>query len=53
MDDDLNVKRAFDALFDDLLRTDPENIKPRVASGIVHALREIDQVLRIMDLAKD
>jgi len=53
MDDDLNVKGAFDALLDDLLKTGPENVKPKVASGIIHALKEIDQVLRIMRLAKD
>jgi cysteinyl-tRNA synthetase len=53
MDNDLDVSGAFDALFDDLLKTDPENVKPKVASGIVHALREIDQVLCIMNLAKD
>jgi cysteinyl-tRNA synthetase len=53
MDDDLNVRGAFDALFDDLLRKDPENVKPKVASGIVHALKEIDRVLRTMNLAKD
>jgi cysteinyl-tRNA synthetase len=53
MDDDLDVRGAFDALSDELLKRDPKNIKPRVASGLVLALKEIDQVLCIMNLAKD
>ncbi len=53
MDDDLNVRGAFDALLGDLRKTDPEKITPKVASGMIRALKEIDQVLQIMPLAKD
>ncbi len=48
MDDDLNVKEAFDALYRFLSRIDPGEVKPTEASGYLKALREIDYVLQVI-----
>ena len=48
MDDDLDVKGAFDALYDSLLATDIRNLAPSVASGFLKALKTIDQVLQVL-----
>jgi cysteinyl-tRNA synthetase len=52
MDDNLNVRGAFDALFDCVVNTDLKNVKPRAASGLLHALKDIDQVLCILNGTK-
>ena len=47
MDDDLDVKGAFDALYDFF---DVEKLKeptPSIASGYVKALEAVDQVLQV------
>jgi len=45
MDDDLDVKGAFDTITDLVSGMDARNLSPNTASGIVRALREIDEVL--------
>ncbi len=48
MDDDLDVKGAFDGLHGALAELEFGDLKPAEASGIVNALREIDGVLRVI-----
>ncbi len=48
MDDDLDVKGAFDGLSEVLSAIDVGRLKPREASGIIHALRNIDHVLKVI-----
>ena len=47
MDDDLDVKGAFDSLYDFLVATGIDDLAPTVASGYMKALKEIDQVLQV------
>jgi cysteinyl-tRNA synthetase len=48
MDNDLDVKGAFDALYDFLVDADVKELTPSVASGYLKGLREIDQVLQVL-----
>jgi hypothetical protein len=48
MDNDLNVKGAFDALYKILSEIRTENLKPLEASGIIHTLKEIDEVCKVI-----
>jgi cysteinyl-tRNA synthetase len=48
MDSDLDVKGAIDNLQLFLSAMDAKHLKPRAASGVIHSLREIDQVLRVI-----
>jgi cysteinyl-tRNA synthetase len=48
MDDDLDVRGAFDGLYGVLSELDREDLKSVEASAIVKALREIDDVLRVI-----
>ena len=48
MDSDLDVKGAIDNLQLFLSAMDVKHLKPRAASGVIHALRDIDQVLRVI-----
>ena len=48
MDEDLNVKGAFDKLDEFLSKTDVGDLNPGVASGFLRALKEIDEVLRVI-----
>jgi hypothetical protein len=48
MDDDLDVRGAFDALYDFLVTTNMNDIPRPVASGYLKALKAIDQVLQVL-----
>jgi cysteinyl-tRNA synthetase len=48
MDDDLDVKGAFDTVVDLVNGMDMRSLTPRIASGIIKALGEIDKVLRVI-----
>ena len=48
MDEDLNVKGAFDKLDEFLSKTDVGDLDPSLASGFLKALKEIDEVLRVI-----
>ena len=48
MDSDLDVKGAIDNLQLFLSAMDVKHPKPRAASGAIHALRDIDQVLQVI-----
>ena len=50
MDDDVDVRGAFDALYDFLVTADIRGFSPSVASGYLKGLREIDQVLQVLFL---
>jgi cysteinyl-tRNA synthetase len=48
MDDDLDVKGAFDAVHDFLTTMNIKDLTVSVASGYLKALKEIDQVLQVL-----
>ena len=48
MDDDLNVKAAFDQLVHTLLEVDPKDLTPARAGGLIKGLKEIDTVLQVI-----
>jgi hypothetical protein len=48
MDDDLDVRSAFDAVDERLSAIDEETLRPEEASGIIRSLREIDSVLQVI-----
>jgi cysteinyl-tRNA synthetase len=48
MDDDLDVKGAFDGLYDLLLSMDTKTLAPSVASECLKALGKIDRVLQVL-----
>ena len=48
MNDDLDVKGAFDALYDFLFNTDKTGLTASVASGYLQALKGVDQVLQVL-----
>jgi cysteinyl-tRNA synthetase len=48
MDDDLDVRGAFDALYDFLATADIKGLPPSVTSGYLKGLREIDRVLQVL-----
>ena len=48
MDDDLDVKGAFDSLLDFFVTMDTKDITPSIASGYLKALKDIDQVWQVL-----
>jgi len=48
MDDDLNVEKAFDRLYEFIDGIELEALKPEAASGVVKGLRQVDEVLRVL-----
>jgi cysteinyl-tRNA synthetase len=48
MDDDLNVERAFDQLYESIEEIKVETLKPATASGLIEGLRKVDEVLRVL-----
>jgi cysteinyl-tRNA synthetase len=48
MDDDLDVRGAFDGLYRVLSELEPMELKPTEASGIMKSLRELDGVLGVI-----
>jgi cysteinyl-tRNA synthetase len=48
MDNDLHVDEAFDGMHEILFRIDIPSLKQSEASGIVKALREVDEVLQMI-----
>jgi cysteinyl-tRNA synthetase len=48
MDDDLDVKGAFDSMYDFLAAADIENLTPSATSGYLKALKDVDQVLQVL-----
>jgi cysteinyl-tRNA synthetase len=48
IDNDLDVKGAFDALFQIMSRIQINELKPGEALGIIRALQKIDKVLQVM-----
>jgi cysteinyl-tRNA synthetase len=48
MDNDLDVRAAFNELYKTLSEINVEALDPSEASGIVNALREIDGVLKVI-----
>jgi cysteinyl-tRNA synthetase len=48
MDNDLDVKGAFDGLYRIIAELKPDELKPAEAAGIVKPLREIDSVLKVI-----
>jgi cysteinyl-tRNA synthetase len=47
MDNDLNVKRAFDGIYTILSSVHIDTLKPAEAAGIITILREIDKVFNV------
>ena len=48
MDDDLNVEKAFDRVYELIDGVELENLKPETASVLIRGLRQVDEVLRIL-----
>jgi cysteinyl-tRNA synthetase len=48
MDNDLNVKRAFDGLYTILSSVHVDTLKPAEAAGIITTLRDIDEVFKVI-----
>ncbi len=48
MDDDLNVKNAFDGLFEIISGVNSDALRAGDAAGIIKALKEIDEVFRVI-----
>jgi len=48
MDEDLNVRGAFDAVADEVSKVNLHDLKAGQASGIIAALMEIDNVLKVI-----
>src|SRR5208337_3989183 len=48
MDNDLDVKQAFDEIYDAVVHTDLSGTGPAKTAAIILALKEIDQVLQII-----
>jgi cysteinyl-tRNA synthetase len=48
MDNDLNVKRAFDGIYTILSSVHIDTLKPAEAAGIITILREIDEVFKVI-----
>ncbi|MGO9014736.1 MAG: hypothetical protein ACLQF0_07125 [Dissulfurispiraceae bacterium] len=48
MDNDLDVKKAFDEIYDAVVHTDISGTGPADAAAIIQTLKEIDQVLRVI-----
>lgn len=47
MNDDLDVKDAFDGLYGIILNMEADKLDPHTASGIMSTLREIDEVFQV------
>lgn len=48
MDNDLDVKQAFDKIYDAVVQTDLSGTDPAEAAAIIQALKEIDRVLQVI-----
>jgi cysteinyl-tRNA synthetase len=48
MDDDLDVKGAFDNVSNLVSRIDIQNLSPTEASGVIKALKEVDEVFQVI-----
>ena len=48
MNEDLNMGEAFVELYEFFSKIDPDRLDPHVASGYGRAIKEIDQVLKVM-----
>jgi cysteinyl-tRNA synthetase len=48
MDDDLNVEKAFDRLYEFIDGIKLETLKPEEAFGLIKGLSEVDEVLRVL-----
>ncbi len=48
MDEDLNVQKAFDRVYDFVQKIKPGALKPEAASGLIKGLRQVDQVLGVL-----
>ncbi|MFZ2197546.1 MAG: class I tRNA ligase family protein [Thermodesulfovibrionales bacterium] len=48
MDNDLNVKEAFDGIYKIVAEIDIHSLKQSEASGIIRALKKIDEVLQVI-----
>ena len=48
MDQDLEVRNAFDDLSQELEAVKPGDLKPAAAAAIIAVLREIDRVLNVI-----
>jgi len=48
MDNDLNVKEAFDGVYKLVAGIDVQSLKQSEAAGIIRSLREIDEVLQVI-----
>ncbi len=48
MDDDLNVEKAFDQLYEFIDGIEIETLKPEPASGLIKGLRQVDEVLKVL-----
>ena len=48
MDDDLDIKSAFDQLYDAFAKMNVKSLKPAEASGLIKGLKEIDEVLQVI-----
>ena len=47
MDNDLDLKGAFDELFDHISRVDIHTLSARSARGLLEGIREVDEVLQV------
>jgi len=48
MDNDLDVRAAFNELYETLSKINVKTLESSKASGIIHALRELDGVLKVI-----
>ncbi len=48
MDNDLDVKQAFDEIYNAVVHTDLSGMRPADAAATIRALKEIDQVLQVI-----
>jgi len=48
MDDDLNVEKAFDQLYEFIDGIELEALKPEAASGLIKGLKQVDEVLKVL-----
>ena len=48
MDEDLNVERAFDNLYEFIGEIKLETLNPKTASGLTKGLKEVDEVLKVL-----
>ncbi len=48
MDNDLDVKQAFDEVYNAVTQISPSATTPGEAAAIIETLKEIDQVLQVL-----